>query len=913
MTLMLTGAERRSAVQALSRQPSPGPDPGGGEAFGGAWREMLRFHNITAEVDNRFAVIDAHIDRYEQATGERLFNPEAVVVDNQRIAAAGGVYEARARAYEELRAAFGAADLEFPDDDGLQEEALARALAARDEAMAIRMRSTSWGSFWGNLAGSMAGAMVDPVNMAAFAFGASWGAGILRTAMIEAGIVAGSQAAIEAGTFGYKRQVDQDWSVRDAATNVAFAGFTGAAFGGGIKTVAVGWRAARARLRGPADSLTGEPPPPRVEEPPVPDAAVRPPGGRPTGVTNRDIDATGVVVARRMPNGKVIYGQPGQTHADLLTPAELQGPTAFDDQMGFARPGGQFLDRKEALALVRQTRPEMAGFGKGRNELEAFEAIQQTFSRDILDAGAVVERQAETVASNPYHGAGIAGETAHRERLAAAEAALAKNLPPVDPGDALSRGTWMPGRVATADGRRVQVRHEVVEADDLIVSHRDDLSVNPAYPEGLQPRDRTRAASADQLTAIASRLDPERLGPSPEAASGAPVIGPDNVVESGNVRVLAVRRAYGAGNGESYRAFLRDLGFDVEGMRQPVLVARRVTSMSEAERADFAIAANRATAARMSAAETAVADARLLDGRIMSLLRDPDVSLASNRDFRRAFVEAMPESERGGFLTRSGAISKEGLGRIEAAMLARAYGEPTLLTRMLEDTDNNIKAIGGALGDAAGRWAAMRDAVSHGTVPASMDITQDLLEALRIVGRARDEGQKVADVARQVDMFAHQSPVTRALLGFMFRGENLTRPTSRADMAAMLTGYADEAIKNTVDPRLFGEALTADNVLATVLKRAKREDLIPAAREATADEAVDKALDAPERIDDTALVEARRMLADGEVAELRMTDPDTGAVVTRKVDDLFREADDEVAAARELELCVTGGIVESAA
>src|SRR5574340_1001669 len=69
-----------------------------------------------------------------------------------------------------------------------------------------------------------------------------------------------------------------------------------------------------------------------------------------------------------------------------------------------------------------------------------------------------------------------------------------------------------PGRVYDADGRSVGVRYEVVEADALITSHNSDLGPNPAFPPELQPRDRTRAMSQEQIAGIAANLQPERLG-----------------------------------------------------------------------------------------------------------------------------------------------------------------------------------------------------------------------------------------------------------------------------------------------------------------------------------------------------------------------------------------------------------------
>ena len=66
--------------------------------------------------------------------------------------------------------------------------------------------------------------------------------------------------------------------------------------------------------------------------------------------------------------------------------------------------------------------------------------------------------------------------------------------------------------------------------------------MNPLYPSELQPRDRTREASRQQIERMADDLKPELLGESYKLSDGAPIIGPDNVVESGNGRTLAIGR-----------------------------------------------------------------------------------------------------------------------------------------------------------------------------------------------------------------------------------------------------------------------------------------------------------------------------------------------------------------------------------
>ena len=58
------------------------------------------------------------------------------------------------------------------------------------------------------------------------------------------------------------------------------------------------------------------------------------------------------------------------------------------------------------------------------------------------------------------------------------------------------------------------------------------------------------------------------------------------MVESGNGRAMAIARVY-AEDGEraaGYRAFLARSGFDPAGMKEPVLIGRRVTQMTDAQR-----------------------------------------------------------------------------------------------------------------------------------------------------------------------------------------------------------------------------------------------------------------------------------------------------------------------------------------
>jgi hypothetical protein len=121
-------------------------------------------------------------------------------------------------------------------------------------------------------------------------------------------------------------------------------------------------------------------------EPPAPDAT-RPIGA---GVP----PASGVVVANIGADGKIYYGKPGETHADLSMQfgAELReseelkpGEGTWDNQ-GFADNTGRFLSREEALEVVRS---ENQGFQSNLgDELDAADLAEQgprAVAREVTD------------------------------------------------------------------------------------------------------------------------------------------------------------------------------------------------------------------------------------------------------------------------------------------------------------------------------------------------------------------------------------------------------------------------------------------------------------------------------------------------------------------------------------------------
>lgn len=345
--------------------------------------------------------------------------------------------------------------------------------------------------------------------------------------------------------------------------------------------------------------------------------------------------------------------------------------------------------------------------------------------------------------------------------------------------------------VATPGGMSVGVRYRVADLSELTRASGD-----------LQPRDRSRSASDEQIALIARNLDPRRLMPSPEASSGAPVIGPDGMVESGNGRVAALNRAADE-HPERFAAYvkaLEDAGYQIpEGMKRPVLVAERVTQLDPEGRRRFVRESNTSSIGRMSATEQAGVDADYLTQNAFDAFRaGKGLNSPDNTEFVRRIFQAMPQAERAALMTADGRLNIDGLRRLRQALFARAFEAEDLL-RMLAETEHPaVENLLRMLEDLAPDWAAFRAAVDAGFIRPEFDITEPLMDAVRTIAKARvdnREGQSVIAALRdrlaQGDMFADRDgTMAEALIDVFYRGDRARNPDASA---AILQRYIAEA------------------------------------------------------------------------------------------------------------------------
>ena len=300
------------------------------------------------------------------------------------------------------------------------------------------------------------------------------------------------------------------------------------------------------------------------------------------------------------------------------------------------------------------------------------------------------------------------------------------------------------------DGSSYDMAYEVKSLDELIASNDLAYGVNPLYPSELQPRDRTREASRQQIERMAEDLRPELLGESPKLSDGAPIIGMDNVVESGNGRTLAIAKAYESGRAEEYRAFLEqyaaERGIDIAGINNPVLVRTRLT---DTDRTQFAKLANESDVAQYSATERAVSDSdRLPDASLLKINNDGSINLDGSMDFVRGFVGSLPKSEQGTVITGDGRLSQEGKRRIESAIMQRAYEDSSLIGRMAENLDDDSKTVLNALLRAAPQLAQLDSLVKQGGRHQNT-LAKDLAQAAQKLSDLKANGQTVPDYLNQ--------------------------------------------------------------------------------------------------------------------------------------------------------------------
>jgi len=371
-----------------------------------------------------------------------------------------------------------------------------------------------------------------------------------------------------------------------------------------------------------------------------------------------------------------------------------------------------------------------------------------------------------------------------------------------------------PHPVTTEAGTKFDTRLAVAEAPDLVTSHDDNYRANPDYPQELQPRNRDQQSLRLQVEEIGNKPDTARLGDTPTPSPGAPIVGPDKTVESGNGRTMGLRKAYARGTAGDYKQWLVDnaprWGLDpqaIQNMKAPVLVRVRQTEVPN--RVKFAQEANNPGVAGMSPKEIAFMDAKNMSPELVRQFvpaEDGNLNSAQNAGFiNQFFTDLVPKNEWPNYYMEDGSgLNTTGIQRVRNAIIAKAYGNPEMVTRIGEDPDANVKAIMNALVVTAPRFVKLQERIDAGA-RYPLNIASDLATAANTLSSLRAKGINVNNYLNnpQGALFGapKATPFEKDVLDTL---EKYAR--SGKKLGSLITRYLD-AVETTGDPRqheLFG-------------------------------------------------------------------------------------------------------------
>lgn len=395
-----------------------------------------------------------------------------------------------------------------------------------------------------------------------------------------------------------------------------------------------------------------------------------------------------------------------------------------------------------------------------------------------------------------------------------------------------------PGHTTQAFGndpnKRYSFTTKVVSLDDLIASNTDGGAVNPDYDQNLQPRERDRAASQLQIDNMAKNMTPEALlWDFHQLDKGAPIVGDDMMVESGNGRTLALRRAKEM-YPEKWKAYqkamrenLEENGIDpadIKGIKNPVLVRERI---SKVDRAEFARESNSPSVLQMSPIEKAKQDRRYITPESLTAFTvgegqsvDQALRSAANKAFVTKFVGQLPQNERATVMRADGSLNRMGLWRMKAAMFSKVFpGEAgdRVADTFFESVHHDTRNFENALSDILPKMAQAESLIATGQRRSDLSLAVDIAKAIDMHARLKEMKLPARKYVAQTSMFGRELTASQERLLVAFEDAAKSRKAVRG----ILETYAD-AVINSPDPRqaaMFGGMeLTKDDLIDRVVE-----------------------------------------------------------------------------------------------
>jgi hypothetical protein len=331
--------------------------------------------------------------------------------------------------------------------------------------------------------------------------------------------------------------------------------------------------------------------------------------------------------------------------------------------------------------------------------------------------------------------------------------------------------------------KKYQFEYELVEYDDLISSHTPDGVLNEQYPQELQPRNRDTEAYKQQVQRMAQQFAPEEVAGTTTALDrGMPIIGADNVVESGNGRLMAL----GLTDDETragYKAFIQNqaeqVGIDTSGideMNNPVLVRRRTSEIDD--RIAFVNEANDRANMAMTAAETAQQQGRTLTFSDFDIFQmggarslDEAIDASRNRDFAIRFVKRLPATDQAMYTTSKG-LTADGVEAIKNAMFTRVYGNnQAIVDNFIMSSQPEMANIGRGIERSLPGMGKITSGIEEGVIAAEYAIADDIAAATQVMIELRKPNSSFTSVDEYLSqgrLFGDDVPEMQSVLLRMF-------------------------------------------------------------------------------------------------------------------------------------------------
>lgn len=472
---------------------------------------------------------------------------------------------------------------------------------------------------------------------------------------------------------------------------------------------------------------------------------------------------------------------PDPVPEERITPLSEQVGTEQDQSIVYDQDGvrvTQFGDNRFEATLEGS---DIAA--QGRDISEARRRLQQIVERNKPKAPVLQNRdrsdpgyiqQMNDIANNPDYDQVSVSKTPDAGAPMVFAQGQVERVPETDIG--------RPETITMADGRggtrKIRAQYAVVEADQLKASHRADGTQNQDY-------------------------------------------GRDGLIALNNGRTAGLQEAYNRGRADEYRqAMMSDaqaLSIDpaaIQSKRNPVLV--RLFDGAQLEGiADPGAASNERLSADLSPSEQAQTDARRITGDVLAALNPGSPTGSGNVEFVRAALAAIAgDSRKTDLRDRDGLLTAAGKKRIEGALVERAYSDQNLTRELVEATDSDLKTLGDALIEVAGRWALMRERANEGSINPDMDINDALVGAVNMIRKSRQEGRSLKDLASQVDAFAGEADqMAVQILHLFYHGANYGRIRSKDTIVNALQGYISTALETSPGPDMFGEMARPQDAL----------------------------------------------------------------------------------------------------